>query len=92
MAALPAILEPRAAARHVSVDDHNLVVDTLVRRARDAKAARRRTGEHLDEPLECARERLHFALAADGCRMTGIVAVHAAKLVGRPLRLDATAN
>jgi hypothetical protein len=64
VAALPAVLESRAAARHIRVDDHDVIVDTLVRRARDAKAALRRAREHLDQRFQGADERMNLSLAA----------------------------
>src|SRR5262249_35140384 len=75
MAALAAVLEPRTAARHVRVDDRDLVVDTVVGRARDAKTAGRRAREHLDQRFQRARERLNLTLAAYGWRTMRIGAV-----------------
>ena len=82
VAALAAVLEPRATARHVGVDDRDLVVDTRVRRARGAKAAGLRAREHLDQRFQRARECLNLPLAAQGWRALRIGAVHDPELVG----------
>src|SRR5262249_61065357 len=89
MAALAAVLEPRTAARHVRVDDRDLVVDTVVRRARGAKTAGRRAREHLDQRFQRARERLNLPLAAHGWQTGRVGAVRDPELVGpatQPLR------
>src|SRR5215510_8117735 len=83
MPALAAVLEPRTAARHVRVDDRDLVVDTVVRRARGAKTAGRRAREHLDQRFQRARERLNLPLAAYGWRTMRIGAVRDPDLIGR---------
>jgi len=49
MPALPAVFEARTGASDVRIDGHDLVLEALVRRTRNAEASGRRTGQHFHQ-------------------------------------------